>query len=360
MHSNSEDSIRRIMGQHTTYEQIQELKNELGLNRPLIVQYFDFLYHLIKFDLGNSIKTQKSVSDTILERFFNTFYLAFFAIIIAVVIGVIAGIISAVKQNSFIDKFAMSAALFGISTPTYLCGLILILLFIQKVSIINGIFGSISFFSFLFYLILVLSLKFVTKTKSNENRDFKLRKIKNFLLFLSIFSFIIYLITYKRLFLGVGMWDSFIQIEIFNFLIEFSFPLCIILPAITIGIRPAGSLARMTRSSMLEIIKQDYIRTAKAKGLSEKIVIFKHALKNSLIPVVTVIGLEFASLLSGAVLIETVFAWPGIGRLSIQALKDLDYPLVQGTVLFVAILFVTANLIVDISYAFLDPRIKYD
>ncbi|MBC7321247.1 ABC transporter permease [bacterium] len=135
---------------------------------------------------------------------------------------------------------------------------------------------------------------------------------------------------------------------------------CLILPAVTLGIRPAAYIARMTRSSFLEVLRQDYIRTARAKGLPERRVIYIHAMRNTLITVVTILGMELASLLSGAVLTETIFAWPGIGRLSVDAIIKRDHPMVQGTVLFTAIIFIFANLIVDISYAFLDPRIRYE
>ncbi len=257
-----------------------------------------YFYFLRDFFTGKlrSFKTKRSVFDHIKERFPYTFKLAVVSIIIATIIGITAGILAAVYQNKFIDKVAMFFAMLGISTPVYLIGLVFILIFIKKLHWIHG----------------------------------------------------------------VGVWPSVMEIKLGSWVIQIDIPLCLLLPAITLGVQPAAFIARMTRSSMLEVINQDYIRTARAKGLPFKDVILKHALRNALIPVITVIGLEMAYLLGGAVLTETVYAWPGLGRLAVQAFYDRDIPLIQGTVFFMAVIFVLANLLVDILYSVIDPRIRYD
>lgn len=323
------DPARIMLGQHGDVNTIAEIRAELGLNRPLWKQYVIFFVGeeewilsdyvpllnffrqpdrglpkgeepelgLLRYDLGTSYKTRQPCLDMILDKLGNTAMLALAAILLGVTFGVAAGIVAAVFQDTWIDRAAMGMSILGQSAPIYLVGLILILVFINKLHLIPG----------------------------------------------------------------VGMDDSLLWLLQFRFLawiIEVPLPTYLILPAIALGVRPASNLARMTRSSMLEVIRQDYIRTARAKGLPEAKVILKHAMKNALIPVVTIIGLEMAGLLTGAVLTETVFAWPGLGRLTVTALRDLDLPLIQGTVIFIALFFVLSNLIVDLTYAFLDPRIR--
>ncbi len=255
-----------------------------------------FLSPAIWFDFGRSYRQQREVRDIIRESFSNTAYLTLAAMVIAILIGVFAGIVSAVKPYSFVDYATMTFALIGVSMPVFWLGLMLILLFQGQLGWITGIgFGE---------------------------------------------------ITWHEVNLGL-----------------FSFHLPwhqnVILPAVTLATVPMAIIARMTRSSMLEVMNLDYIRTARAKGLGEWSVIVRHALKNSLIPIITVIGLNFALLLAGAVLTETVFSWPGLGREIVDAIEFRDFPVVMAGVVLFAFVFVIVNLVVDILYAWVDPRIRY-
>ncbi len=320
VHFGMGDPARLLLGQHGDVNTVAEIRRDLGLDQPLWVQYKTFLvghdprsaaeraadpqdkahrvrYGLLRGDLGVSFKTRQPALDRILQYLPKTAMLAVAAMLVAVVVGVSAGVMGAVWQDRLIDRFAMTGAILGLSAPIYLVGLILILVFVKRLGWIPG----------------------------------------------------------------VGLEESLaplLQIWLPGMLVEWRVPVYLILPSIALGLRPASNLARMTRSSMLEVIRQDFVRTARAKGLPESRVVLVHALKNALIPVVTVIGLELAGLLTGAVLTETVFAWPGLGRLAVQALRDLDLPMIQATVVFIALFFVISNLIVDLLYAWLDPRIR--
>lgn len=274
------DPVVNMMGKRVDAQTIANIRHQLGLDRPLYIQYFDFLFKAMRGDFGKSFYNHQDVMETILQRFPVTVKLSLSSMIVAVIIGISVGIISSVKQYTFFDHSSMIIALMGISAPVFWVALILQL-----------IFG--------------LKLKWLP---------------------ISGYSGVEYMI----------------------------------LPAIALGTRFAATIARMTRSSMLEVIRQDYIRTARAKGLSERVVIYKHALKNAMIPVVTIIGLQIGGLLTGSILTETVFGIPGLGRLSIEGINNRDFPVIQGTVLFTALVFVFTNLIVDLSYSFLDPRIRYD
>jgi len=248
------------------------------------------------FDFGRSYRQQREVRDIIRDSFRNTAYLTLVAMTIAILVGIIAGIVSAVRPYSAVDYLTMTGALIGVSMPVFWLGLMLILLFQGQLGWITGIgFGE---------------------------------------------------ITWHEINLGL-----------------FSFHLPwhqnVILPAITLATVPMAIIARMTRSSMLEVMNLDYIRTARAKGLNEWTVIIRHALKNSLIPIITVIGLNFALLLAGAVLTETVFSWPGLGREIVDAIEFRDFPVVMAGVVLFAFVFVMVNLVVDILYAYVDPRIRY-
>lgn len=276
------DPARIMMGQRGNPETIARIRSEMGLDKPLPVQFMDFMKNAITLNLGNSYRNNMSVIEAISLRIPVTFKLAFFAMLVAVIVGVPLGIISAVKQYSWFDYGAMFFAILGISAPVFWVALLSVVLFCVK-------------------------LKWIP---------------------------------------GTGTGDG----ELIYF----------ILPSIVLGLRPAALIARLTRSSVLEIIRQEYIRTARAKGLGKRIVIMKHALKNALIPVVTIIGVQVASLLSGVVVTEQIFSLPGIGKLSIEALTNRDFPVIRGVVLFMAFIFVSVNLIVDLSYPFFDPRIKYD
>ena len=268
-----------ILGVDATPESIAVLEEELGLNDPFFVRYFNYLGGIItRFDFGTSYTTGRSVTDELLDRFPTTLILAAVGISIGTLIGVSAGIISATKQYSIFDYVATLISLTGISMPNFWTGLMLIILF-------------------------AVNLGWLPPS-------------------------------------------------------GFTTPLHWILPATTIGFATCASIMRMTRSSMLEVLRADYITTARAKGQTERKVIFHHALRNALIPVVTTIGTTFGTMLGGAVLVESVFAIPGLGKLLVDAVNVKNYPMVQGGVLFIALSFSIVNLLVDILYAVLDPRIK--
>jgi peptide/nickel transport system permease protein len=262
-----------------TEERAAELRHQLGLDRPLWVQYWDYASHALRGDLGRGLRSQRPVLDSIVEALPSTLELTFAALLVAAVVGVTLGIIAAVAHSTWIDTAAMSFALFGVSVPVFYSSLLLIL-----------------FFSF--------RLGWFPAT-------------------------------------GQGGLER------------------LVLPATALGLASAAALARLVRSSMLEVLGQEYIVTARAKGLAGGAVIMRHALKNALIPTVTMLGLQLGALLGGAVVTETIFSRPGLGRLAIDAIAGRDFPLIQGTVLFAAVTYVLVNLIVDVLYAAIDPRIRY-
>lgn len=307
MHVFTPDPTGVILGQHATAEQAAKLRETLGLNHPLPVQFWDFLKGAVGGDLGDSLITHTSVSKEIFNRFPATIELALVAIVLASVFGIAIGVISAVKRNTIIDYISTVTALVGVSMPIFWLGLLLIVFFAVKLQVLP-VSGRI---------------------------EIGLEPIR---------------IT------GLYILDSLITGDYAALSSSIKH---IILPAVALSCYSMAIIARMTRSAMLEIIKQDYIRTARSKGLFEKIVIYKHALRNALIPIITVIGLQLGSLLGGAVLTETVFSWPGIGSYTIDSILKSDYPVVQGAVIVMAVVFVLVNLVVDILYAYLDPRIKY-
>lgn len=276
-----------IGGPTATESDLQAIREDLGLNQPVLLQYFDYIAGVVQGDLGFSFQNNQEVSHAIIERFPQTLNLAIASMFVAVLIGVPAGIISAIKQNSWFDISSTTVALVGVSIPNFWLGTMLILFFAVELQWLPV--GG-------------LSAPFWT-----------IEGIKQ-----------------------------------------------LILPAITLGTASAAMIARMSRSAMLEVIRADYIRTAKAKGVKSWAVTWIHALRNAMIPVITVIGLNFGFLLGGTIITEQVFAINGVGRLMIDAIAARDFPVVQGTVLLVATLFVVVNLLVDIVYAFIDPRISYD
>ena len=273
------DPARTILGELATEEQVNELREEMGLNDPIIVQYFRYIWNLLHGDLGRSYQSRIDVSTEIFSRFPNTIKLALAASLFSVILALPLGIIAAVKQNTFFDSFSMFVAIIGISCPTFWFGLILILVF-------------------------AVNLKWFPVSGQVDN------------------------------FRGM------------------------VLPALTLAFNSMAAMARVTRSSMLEVIRQDYIRTARAKGVSQRNVILQHAVPNAMIPTVTVIGLRIGGLLAGAVICETVFSWPRIGRLLVQSIQSRNTPVVLGCIIIFSICFSLVNLIVDILYAFIDPRIK--
>jgi peptide/nickel transport system permease protein len=302
------DPAVTMLGERATPENTARLREQLGLNRPIHEQYLVFVGNALRGDLGTSVLRQEPVTREIIRRFPATIELSLGAILVALVIGVPAGIISAVRRNTWFDAGSMLVALTGVSMPIFWLALMLIFVFA------------------------VVLHWFPSGGRLAATSDFK--PITNLLL----------LDTLLR-----GNLESFI--EALRHLA---------LPAIALGTIPMAIVARMTRSSMLEVLNHDYIRTARAKGLQERVVMVRHALRNALLPVITVIGLQVGILLSGAILTETVFAWPGIGRWLVDAIYARDYPIVQGVTLFIAIVFVVINLAVDVLYTWVDPRVRFD
>lgn len=301
------DPARIILGERATFQEIERIREELGLNKPILVQYLIFLKQLAKGDLGRSIVTREKVIKEIMNRFPATIELTFFSMFIAVFLGIFLGILASLKPGSFIDTFVMFLALIGVSMPIFWLGLMLIW------------FGALYLGWF--------------PPSGRLDVDINLNVITNFYLIDSILT---------------GNFKAF-----FNSLYH------LILPSIALSSVPMATIARMTRSSMLEVLNQEYILAEYAKGVPKKRIILRSALRNALIPIITVIGLEFGFLLGGAIMTETIFSWPGMGRLVYDAIMSRDYPLIQGAILLSAFLFVMINLVVDIIYVFIDPRIRY-
>ncbi|MBQ3577461.1 MAG: ABC transporter permease [Firmicutes bacterium] len=272
------DPATTILGDQATPEAIAQLREEMGLNDPIIVQYARYMFNLARGDMGTSYKTKKPVSIEVFSRFPATAKLSLVAVIFSTLLAIPLGMLAAVKQNSFFDGFSMIIALLGISMPIFWFGVLEQLLF---------------------------SLKLGWLPSS-----------------------------------GNDYWYS------------------IILPAVALGFHNVASVARITRSSMLEVIRQDYIRTARSKGVPYGTVIKRHALRNALIPTVTVLGIQIGALLAGSTLTETVFAWPGMGRFMITSISGRDIPSVLGCIIIFTLCFSVVNLIVDLAYGFIDPRIK--
>ncbi len=308
MHLVPGDPARTMLGERANQEQLNIIREKYGLDKPLIIQYGIWFKDAIQGNLGRSITSHDYVLKEIFNRLPNTIELSITAMIFAIIIGCIGGIISATKQYSITDYICMGIALFGISIPVFWLGIMLMMIF--------GVYLG----------------------------------------WLPIGGRIDLLIPFYSV-TGFMVLDSIIT---GNFPALISVLRHLILPTIALGTIPMAIIARVTRSSMLEVLRQDFIRTERAKGLSEKIVIYKHAVRNAMIPVVTVIGLNFGLLLAGAILTETVFSWPGVGSLVVKAVYERDYPLVLGSILIFAIIFVIVNLITDIFYTYIDPRIHYD
>ncbi|MBD7908648.1 ABC transporter permease [Sporosarcina gallistercoris] len=297
-----------ILGQQATPEAVAALNAKLGLDQPWYIQFFSYLKGLFTGDLGESMRTRLPVADEIWPYLAATLELALFAMIIAVVIGINAGIISAWFQNSWFDYTAMILALVGVSMPIFWLGLL----------------GQWAF---------AIELQWLPTTGREQVRD-PVSAITNLYMIDAMLN---------------GRFDQLW--EVFKHLI---------LPGLALATIPMAIIARMTRSSMLEVMRSDYIRTARAKGQKMFWVVYKHALKNAIIPVLTIVGLQMGMLLGGAILTETIFAWPGIGRYIYDAINYRDYPVIQSGILVVAFFFVMINLIVDLLYGVIDPRIKYD
>ena len=300
------DPAELLLGERATKDSLEAMREHLGLKKPLYVQYGMFLKRVAKFDLGETIWTREKVYIEIMERFPATSELALAAMIISSFFGILLGIISATKQYSWFDYTSMVGSLIGVSMPVFWLGLVFMLIF----SLTLGWFPM----------------------SGRLNPEIDLPAITNFCMLDAI--------LYRN-------WEA-LKDAVRH----------LVLPAMALSTIPLAIVARMTRSSMLEVLRQDYIKTARAKGLSEVKIVLKHALRNGLIPVVTVVGLQFGILMGGAILTETVFAWPGLGKWLYEGVVKRDYMVIQGGTLVVATIFVMVNLIVDILYSIINPRIS--
>lgn len=274
------DPVMMMLGEFSmaTTKDVEAMREQLGFNDPLYMQYWNYFKGLITGDLGTSMRTKKPVIDLILARLPSTFELTFFGLLFAMIFGTSLGIIAALKHNTFIDYFTVVIALLGVSIPGFWLALLFIFLF-------------------------SIRLEWLPITGSS--------------------------------------------------------PLSIIMPCLALGLWAGGTIARLVRSGMLEVLQSDYVRTARAKGLYKHRIILVHALRNALLPVVTIFGIQFGHVLAGTVIIEAVFARPGLGLMMVNAIVAKDFPLVQGTIMFVAGAYIVVNILVEVIYTYLDPRIRY-
>jgi peptide/nickel transport system permease protein len=287
------DPAVAIAGELATPAYIAQVRQDMGLDEPLLIQYGIYLQRIVQGDWGQSVRNRIPVTELLAERLPRTLRLAILSLVIAALFGIPIGVISATRANSWIDTISMIFALLGVSMPIFWLGLMLMIFFSVQVTNWLG-----------------LSQPFLPPTGMGEGQP--------------------------------DAWKY------------------MVMPTLALAANSMAIQARMTRATMLEVLRADYIRAARAKGVHEQVIIYKHALRNALVPIVTIIGLQFGTLLGGAVLTETVFAWPGIGRLLVDSITFRDYPVIQGAVLLVAAGFVLVNLLVDITYAYLNPRIRYD
>ncbi len=303
------DPVAAALGQSAMSEPeiVETFKKEWGLDKSPVEQYFVYLNNLLHGNLGRSIKSRRPVSEDLQAYFPATIELATAGILVSLIAGIIFGVVSAVWRNHWVDFVARALSLVGVSAPVFWLALVLMYILYARLRILPGP-GRLD--------VLTTPPPHVTG-------------------FFTIDSLL------------AGQWDVFIDALRH-----------LILPAMVLGAYSAGLITRITRSSMLEALAEDYMKTARAKGLRERTVIIRHALRNALMPVVTIIGLSYANLLSGAVLTETIFAWPGIGRYAYRAAISLDFPAIMGVSMLIALIFISINLVVDVLYYFLDPRLK--
>ena len=279
VHLTPGDPVQVMMGQSgASAEEIEEVRRQLGLDKPLPVQYVRFLQDLVSGNL-RSIRTHQPVVEQYLELFPNTLQLAMVSLLVATVIGVLLGVVAATHQNSWLDSFSMAVSFLGVSIPNFWLALVLIYIF-------------------------AVSLNWLPATGGGGGK-------------------------------------------------------VLILPATVLALEQVALIARLVRAHMVETLQEDYIKTARSKGLRERSVQWRHALRNAILPTITLMGLNFGYLLSGAIIIETVFARPGIGRLIVEAILNKDFPVVQGAVLLTAAVYLLVNLLTDVSYSLVDPRIRY-
>ncbi|MEB2287372.1 MAG: ABC transporter permease [Anaerolineae bacterium] len=301
------DPATTILGERATPENVEALRERLGLNKPLYEQYFIWAGNMLQGDLGYTVRGNIPVANEISSRFPATIELALAALIVAVIVGVPIGILSAIKRNSILDTASMFGALFGVSIPIFVLGLLLIFL-------------------------IGVELKWLPFVGRLDNS-----------------------VRFERV-TGLHLVDALLAGNLSGFKNALEH---LILPAITLATIPLAIIARITRSAMLEVLNQDYIRTARAKGMRERNVVMQHAFRNAMLPVVTIIGLQLGRLLSGAVLTETIYSWPGVGKWLFDSIIARDYPIVQSMTLVIALIFIAVNLFVDLLYALIDPRIRY-
>jgi peptide/nickel transport system permease protein len=291
---------------NVTEEQVQQIRHQLGLDQPAGKQFIDFVRNAFRGDLGFSLVQNKKVTELLIDTFPATIELSLAALFFAVVIGLPLGIFSAVKQNTFIDRLGMGFSFFGISMPAFWLGIMSILLF-------------------------SVSLHFLP-TSGRLDPGMEVKQITGLYVFDGLLQ---------------GNW------ELFKNALRH-----LVLPGFTLSFELMAIIARISRSSMVEVLRHDYIQLARAKGLEEFWVVFRHALPNALIPTVTVVGLQLGVLLGGNMIVETVFGWPGLGRLVVESIFARDYPVIQGSVMLYGVTFIFVNLMVDIIYTYLNPRVK--
>ena len=302
------DPVQLLAGERVIApERHAQILHELGYDRPLYAQYFTYLGDLVTGDFGRSIVTKRPVLNDFLTRFPATIELSLVAVLIAVFLGVPAGIVAAVKRGSIFDQTMMGAALVGYSMPIFWWGLLLIILF-------SGVLGW-------------------TPVSGRISLNYFFPPVTGFMLIDSLLS---------------GQKGAFTSAVSH-----------LILPSIVLATIPLAVIARQTRSAMLEVLGEDYVRTARAKGMPPWRVVGVHALRNALVPVVTTIGLQVGVLLAGAILTETIFSWPGIGKWMVDSVFKRDYPVVQSGLVLIALIIMTVNLLVDVIYGLIDPRIRH-
>lgn len=287
VHLTPGDPAGVILGQGATPEQIEQLREQLGLNEPLHIQFLTWFVGVLRLDFGESLFIGVPVTEALLDRAQPTLLLTLYALLVQIAIGIPAGVIAAVRRDSIVDRILMVISVSGAAVPTFFMGIMLILLF-------------------------AVVLRWLPSGGFVEITEDPIAHFK-----------------------------------------------AMLLPAFALGFSAAGLLARLVRSSMLDVLREDYVRTAMAKGLSGKIVVVRHALRNALIPAITVVGYSMGALLGGAVVTETVFVIPGMGRLVVQSISRRDFPVIQGAVMTIAGFYVLVNLLVDILYVYVDPRVRY-
>lgn len=287
IHLTPGDPAAVILGPDATPEQVNELRERLGLNEPFHIQFIEWFTNALTLDFGDSIFIGLPVTEALLDRAQPTGLLTLYSLTLSILIGIPSGVIAAIRRNSLLDRSLMVFSISGAAIPNFFLGILMILLF-------------------------AVQLRWLPSGGYENIQD--------------------------------GLWDHAKHM---------------ILPAFTLGVSSAGLLARLVRSSMLDVLKEDYVRTAFSKGLPERLVVIRHALRNALIPAITVIGVSLGGLLGGAVVTETVFSIPGMGRLVVQSIARRDFPVIQGAVMTIAAIYVFANLLVDVLYVYVDPRVRY-